>query len=61
LGFDELDGVHSLALNPENAAELFVGTRRGTFLSQDRGGSFQSIFPARRKPLSVRVSETPSK
>ena len=45
LGFDVIDSYNSLALNPDDPTELFVGTRYGTFHSTDRGSSFRRIYP----------------
>jgi photosystem II stability/assembly factor-like uncharacterized protein len=43
LGFDEIDGVTSLLLNPSDPRELFVGSRYGVFHSKDRGCSFVKL------------------
>jgi hypothetical protein len=45
LGFDELDSVKSVGLNPAKSTEIFVGTTRGVFYSSDRGCHFFRIYP----------------
>lgn len=50
LGFDVIDSIHSLAINPANPEEVFVGTRYGTYYSSDRGCRFKKIFPPLEAP-----------
>ena len=45
LGFDIIDGITSMALNPLNPNEVFAGTILGTFYSKDRGLHWQKIYP----------------
>ncbi len=46
LGFDVVDSYYSLALNPKNSKEVFVGTRYGVFYSHDRGSNWRRIYPS---------------
>lgn len=45
LGFDEVGSARSLAINKAKPAEIFVGTTRGVFYSNDAGCHFQKIYP----------------
>lgn len=47
LGFDEINAINSLVLNPMKPSELFVGSRYGTFRSRDGGCHFDRIYPTR--------------
>jgi len=44
LGFDEIGGAHSIAINSTHPVEIFVGTTRGVFYSNDRGCHFRRIY-----------------
>lgn len=46
LGFDEIDSIHGLAVNPLGGQELYVGTRYGVFRSEDGGCAFKKIYPS---------------
>jgi photosystem II stability/assembly factor-like uncharacterized protein len=45
LGFDEIDAVNSIAVDPINVTHLYVGTRHGIFQSSDGGCHFRKTFP----------------
>lgn len=45
LGFDEIDAVNSMAVDPANVTHLYVGTRHGIFQSSDGGCHFRKTFP----------------
>jgi hypothetical protein len=49
VGFDEIGGVHSMAMNPARPVEIFVGTTKGVFYSGDRGCHFERIYPVKGK------------
>lgn len=42
-GFDEIDGINSLVIDSGDSSHLFVGSRRGLFLTRDRGCRFQLL------------------
>ncbi|MGH9508901.1 MAG: WD40/YVTN/BNR-like repeat-containing protein, partial [Terriglobales bacterium] len=46
-GFDQLGSVTSLAINPLDPYEIFVGSDFGVFRSIDRGNTFRRIYPLR--------------
>jgi photosystem II stability/assembly factor-like uncharacterized protein len=43
LGFDEIDAITTVGLNPIHTNQIFVGSRYGLFLSNDSGCHFQRI------------------
>jgi hypothetical protein len=43
LGFDELDGIDSIAINQNDPAQIFVGTVEGLYMSHDHGCHFEKI------------------
>jgi hypothetical protein len=45
LGFDEIEGVHSIAISSPHPLEIFVGTTHGVSYSSDRGCHFTRIYP----------------
>jgi hypothetical protein len=45
LGFDVLGSSNSLAINPEKSNEIFLGTSRGVFYSDDRGNHIDKVYP----------------
>jgi hypothetical protein len=44
LGFDELDGINSVAINQNDPAQIFVGTAEGLYTSHDRGCHFENVI-----------------
>ena len=47
-GIDFLDSTYSLAFDPADAAQIFLGTRFGILYSEDRGNSFRRIYRGNR-------------
>ena len=45
VGVAELEAVNSIAVNPKNGKQLFVGSRYGLFRSDDGGCTFNQVFP----------------
>lgn len=45
LGLDVLGSSNSLAINPEKSEEIFLGTSRGVFYSNDRGNHIDKVYP----------------
>lgn len=45
LGFDEVNAVNSMALNPAKPREILLGTAYGIFFSNDQGCHSQKIWP----------------
>jgi hypothetical protein len=45
LGFDEIDAVNSVAVDPIKHDEIYVGTRYGVFVSRDGGCHFDQLYP----------------
>jgi len=43
LGFDEIDAITTVALNPTNPDQIFVGSKYGIFFSKDGGCHFDRI------------------
>ena len=48
MGNDFLDSTYSLAFDPVDTSQIFVGTRFGVFYSRDRGDHFERIYRASR-------------
>jgi hypothetical protein len=44
LGFDELDGIDSIAINQNDPAQIFVGTFEGLYTSHDGGCHFENVI-----------------
>lgn len=45
LGFDEIDAINSVVVDPLNHDEIYVGSRYGIFVSSDGGCHFDRIYP----------------
>jgi hypothetical protein len=45
LGFDEIDAVNSVAVDPIHHDEIYLGSRYGVFVSRDGGCHFDRIYP----------------
>jgi photosystem II stability/assembly factor-like uncharacterized protein len=43
LGFDRLNAIHNMAVDPLQPNRIFAGTDRGLFMSDDRGCTFTKI------------------
>ncbi len=43
VGFDEIDAINSVAINPSSSNQIFVGSRYGIFASDDAGCHFRRI------------------
>jgi photosystem II stability/assembly factor-like uncharacterized protein len=43
LGFDRLNAIHNIAVDPLQTNRIFAGTDRGLFMSDDRGCTFTKI------------------
>jgi hypothetical protein len=48
LGFDEIDAINSVAVDPLNHHEIYVGSRYGIFVSRDGGCHFDRIYPLKQ-------------
>lgn len=48
LGFDEIDAINSVAVDPLNHDQIYVGSRYGVFVSRDAGCHFGRIYPLQR-------------
>jgi hypothetical protein len=43
LGFEGVDGIHGIAINQNDPAQIFAGTVEGLYVSHDRGDHFEKI------------------
>jgi photosystem II stability/assembly factor-like uncharacterized protein len=43
LGFEGLDGIHGIAINQNDPAQIFAATAEGLYMSHDRGNHFEKI------------------
>ena|ERR1051326_560521 len=48
LGFDEINAVNSVAVDPLHHDAIYVGSRYGVFVSRDRGCHFDRIYPLKQ-------------
>jgi len=56
LGFDEIDAITTVGLNPIHTNQIVVGSRYGLYLSDDGGCHFQRIpSPGERRPEQERA------
>ncbi|HEY2495885.1 MAG TPA: hypothetical protein VGK24_02345 [Candidatus Angelobacter sp.] len=54
LGFDEIDAITSVGLNPIHSNQIVVGSRHGLYLSNDGGCHFQAVrSPGEQATTSV--------
>jgi photosystem II stability/assembly factor-like uncharacterized protein len=62
LGFDEIDAINSMALNPHKTDQIIVGSRYGIFISNDGGCHFKRISsPTETERATTSVAFPPPK
>ncbi len=59
LGFDEVDAITTVALNPGQSNQLFVGSRYGLFASHDGGCHFRRFPSPGENSTGPKVALTP--